>query len=1372
MKSKMKRRMLAIVLCMVIALSNSSFIFASSGTEEPAAVAQEGDPQNVQEAQTEAAVQDTPAVLSETTPEATPEATPEPTQVPEVTAAPTEAPQATEEPTQAPEVTAAPETTPEATPVPTETPVVTAEPTQAPEITPTPAPEVTEAPEATPEATPVPSETPENSDALIDHETDEQTISPVFEGSFEVEDGSAVVYAKAPEGVFPEGTTFTARRIEAETDEYQTVEESLENEAAKTEKDVLDFVAYDITFSDAEGNEIEPNGNVQVSIDFNNMEFGGIAEENASVDVVHIKDDFTTETIQSDIDTKDEQLNKVEFSAEQFSIYAVTTTGIIERYNSNIQANDYAVIEFWDKDTSGGNQDIIFEDYSKSNYSNNSRYLKINVYLEGITKFSKTFVLDMEDDEYKKVSLQTTVKPGEGYYLSKECVWTKAGADGDDDIVKFGGSGSTWMNNASQAPKVNTLEIYLTKNKDDACSQSVSATTTTKNISVDLYNYDTEAYNSSVGLTSSSLLLRSAWGNYKADGYGITGGDNKHNESCGKTGIYYGLVESELQDDNIVFTKTAKFFDNGFDSSVGTKYSDVDFEFIYDEDTKEYKYSSEDKHVHFDEGTNKISQYVGKGPNILSDSTSLERYGFFPFTDEEDNMIDYGFGMRMDVEFQLTEDGTIDGTTPMTFSFSGDDDVWVFIDDQLVLDLGGLHSRRGGTINFKNHSVTYDKVQDENGIDVEPTAVSGQKPDTSFLEGLEAGTHTLTMYYLERGGNESNCEIKFNLLVVNREGTLEFEKVDDSGKGLSGAQFGIYSTKQISESDEPILTASSGENGKVSFDISHMTEGTYYLKEISAPFGYISDNAVYSVIITEDKSNPTSIRVSGNIQGLENGKLVNEKYTASGGETNVTVKKEWEDNLTPEPVSVTLWANGVRLDDPEYTVILNETNSWTKTWEDLPGDTVYEVKENDIPAYTEVTTEESVDYTISGVPYRITPCNVFSYTLAENAVVIIFRNSEYHVWTPVEISDRNSFYSVLNAIKGNSGPAIRDNNTQFYTGKDVDAGFQNTDDIHFTYNDETRQINVDYVASNAWSWFCIGNYNKNATITLTNGIDENATIDIPVEKKWMGNPQFTDYRTYVTVELYQNGNKYSSAQIKQEDNWKYIFEDIPYFYWDSSSSSYKTYEYTIKEINIAGDPIYDANWVVDITGNANEGFVITNIWIPHWYIYKVSSTDNRLPLGGAKFVLTKDGEEIPSYYGMSLDYGRVVWWKNEQDLGDISKMEKYIPDGIYILKETEAPKGYEKNDVTWTITINDLEFATIIDSNGNTINPYDPMEDVPSTRGAVRENIYLYENTPITYNLPSAGGSGIFWYLISGTAFMMAASLILYRMKRKEVLGK
>lgn len=194
-------------------------------------------------------------------------------------------------------------------------------------------------------------------------------------------------------------------------------------------------------------------------------------------------------------------------------------------------------------------------------------------------------------------------------------------------------------------------------------------------------------------------------------------------------------------------------------------------------------------------------------------------------------MTDYGFGMRMDVEFQLTEDGTINESTPMEFSFSGDDDVWVFIDGQLALDLGGLHSRRGGTINFESKEVTYDGNY---------TSVAGEKPSTDFLKSLEAGTHTLTMYYLERGGDASNCEIKFNLLVINREGTLEFEKVDsETKKGISGVSFSLYDTNQISDATEPIATAVSDNTGKVTFDISKLDiSKTYYLKEDSVPFGY------------------------------------------------------------------------------------------------------------------------------------------------------------------------------------------------------------------------------------------------------------------------------------------------------------------------------------------------------------------------------------------------------------------------------------------------------------------------------------------------------------------------------------------------------
>lgn len=280
-------------------------------------------------------------------------------------------------------------------------------------------------------------------------------------------------------------------------------------------------------------------------------------------------------------------------------------------------------------------------------------------------------------------------------------------------------------------------------------------------------------------------------------------------------------------------------------------------------------------------------------------------------------MTDYGFGMRMDVEFQLTEDGTINESTPMEFSFSGDDDVWVFIDGQLALDLGGLHSRRGGTINFESKEVTYDGNY---------TSVAGEKPSTDFLKSLEAGTHTLTMYYLERGGDASNCEIKFNLLVINREGTLEFEKVDsETKKGISGVSFSLYDTNQISDATEPIATAVSDNTGKVTFDISKLDiSKTYYLKEDSVPFGYRENNTLYPVTLSEQQED-TTIRVTGVIKdsnGTTVASIENEPKENTGGMTTVTVKKEWQEGIKEVPIGVTLLANGQQVNNPKIKILL------------------------------------------------------------------------------------------------------------------------------------------------------------------------------------------------------------------------------------------------------------------------------------------------------------------------------------------------------------------------------------------------------------------------------------------------------------------
>ena len=803
--------------------------------------------------------------------------TPETPEVPETPETP-EVPETPETP-ETPEVPETPET-PEVPEVP-ETPGVPKTP-EVPE-TPTTGEDVTDPVESeeilSDESTKEDGETEEVLDETNEmgetgEEEAEEVLYPAFDASVEVEDGSAVVYAYADEGVFPEGTVFTARRIEADTEEYDSVEESLEQEAEKNDTEVLDFIAYDITFFDAEENEIEPNGEVQVSIEFNDMELAGAAEEDSTVYVMHINEDAGAETIQSDIDISEEQLNKVDFVAEQFSIYVITSTGSgritdysIEEFNGTIgeEATDYVYIEFWDKEDA---EEVKFNKFNNRRYNDEDRYVQIIVYIEGTQRVSQTYVLDESDVSYAELNVQAAVKPADGYYLAQLCEWTMT----NDTTESFAGNGTLHIYNPKENKKVNTLEIWLTGDANNSCSPEVTGT---RNIKVDLYNYDTEMYNNAVGIDSGSLLIRSSWGNYKADGYNITdNGDNAHNESCGDTGIYYGLVASTLVDGNIQFTKKAKFFDNNFDESVGVKYSDVDFEFKYNSSTGEYSYNSGTNHVHFDEGTNTITQHQGAGPGTLSDSGSLKMNGFFPFTDENDNMTDYGFGMRMNVTFQLPEGKKLNGND-IAFSFSGDDDVWVFIDGELALDLGGLHSRRGGTINFTDGTVTYDKVD---GNDVTAKG-GGSQPNTEFLSALTAGEHTLTMYYLERGGNESNCEIRFNLPVIVREGTLEFAKVTGSGAALSGAVFRLYDTDQIDADTTPIATATSGTDGKVRFDISSLDETkTYYLKEISAPTisddegKYLLDDTVYTVKLeekTENEGASVVTTVSGTIKDSE-----------------------------------------------------------------------------------------------------------------------------------------------------------------------------------------------------------------------------------------------------------------------------------------------------------------------------------------------------------------------------------------------------------------------------------------------------------------------------------------------------------------------
>ena len=156
---------------------------------------------------------------------------------------------------------------------------------------------------------------------------------------------------------------------------------------------------------------------------------------------------------------------------------------------------------------------------------------------------------------------------------------------------------------------------------------------------------------------------------------------------------------------------------------------------------------------------------------------------YFPLNSSSESgkacKLNYGFGQKLQFKFRLTQDGTVTTTSnekvPIEFNFSGDDDVWVFIDDQLVLDVGGDHDVVSGRINFRDKNAWVSKVKNQSGGGFTDNKI------TAFPESLKKDIykkeHTLTMFYMERGLWESNMKVTFNFPDENQ---LQVEKQVDT----------------------------------------------------------------------------------------------------------------------------------------------------------------------------------------------------------------------------------------------------------------------------------------------------------------------------------------------------------------------------------------------------------------------------------------------------------------------------------------------------------------------------------------------------------------------------------------------------------------
>ena len=251
-------------------------------------------------------------------------------------------------------------------------------------------------------------------------------------------------------------------------------------------------------------------------------------------------------------------------------------------------------------------------------------------------------------------------------------------------------------------------------------------------------------------------------------------------------------------------------------------------------------------------------------------------YGFFPFnettTSKSAVRYNYGYGAKLEIPFTLTSTGTVQDNygndIPIRFYFSGDDDVWVFIDNQLVLDIGGAHARVSGVLEFdqrdnkKNTVTSYvsrvknsktdnygaedcdeNKHETETSITYLGTTEKYYKNASVSIPNLSTGKHTLTMYYMERGMWESNMAVAFNFpdnneLQVQKE--VELSKVDPDFKNCFKDQkiFNFTIQNQATHYGEKVAAGSDTSGTKeVNFadcdeikPATDSTEGEYIFK--------------------------------------------------------------------------------------------------------------------------------------------------------------------------------------------------------------------------------------------------------------------------------------------------------------------------------------------------------------------------------------------------------------------------------------------------------------------------------------------------------------------------------------------------------------
>lgn len=919
---------------------------------------------------------------------------------------------------------------------------------------------------------------------------------------------------------------------------------------------------------------------------------------------------------------------------------------------------------------------------------------------------------------YKYAVVGTGAESTEIKYLRK----------GEVEGLQYSEDGESWNDVGSQTIKF----VYGISSGD---YKSIETANTRGLIDIDLYNYPNNmTYDSNMSYTYYFNRPNWEWGYKTQNGY-------KFGQDAGWTGsssVTQGLVSSELVNGFPVLNsngQTYKSLDGLFSNKSGTSAKTVaeglNHLFQYDSATGLYSYDSDTNYAYYNiASSNSEKNFIVYDKKDYHGSTGSHKTGaFMPFSSLTDNTASnkYAFGMKVSFDFMQPKNGQINGKD-MIFSFSGDDDVWVFVDNKLVLDLGGVHDMASGTINFRTGEV---KVND---------TVNTSLQNIFGKLFSDYSSHTLKFFYLERGEGESNCSLKFNLPPVPTNSIEVAKALGNSDKekytstdfkfkaylqdedDTTGKQFNAIPTgTTFKVKKNGVLTGETrvvGEHNIFSLKAgeSAVFEGIssgllFYAEEVgieSDQFDVVDVNDWKVTYYDKDGNEITN--TSGKVPAGQNYIARSETKTAGDSVKVIFSNNCSGKNLRKLQITKKMTEGQATTDTFNFKVYLSGQDGKL-----IPYDGSYVIKRANGIETLGVATSEGVISDV-GMNDTIVIDQILSGTE--------FKVEEYQV-------DLEKYATPTKKVTGCK--------TEELSNSDSDGKLE---------------------------------LEKDALVTVTNDLKTKFTVI----KNWSGDPEETTHDS-VYVGLYKtDGTPARSdlyAELNESNGFTYTFNGVSKEYTAyelREAGTDETPEYTINNVGyvkIENDGYSKVNTIylgktkatnykvtysekTESTENNIVSQSITNTKIETQVsIVKIKKGDASTTLKDAEFSLYLAGEN-----GNYTEDDLVQSGIKTDNSG--KKTITNLTPGTYVLVETKAPTGYLLSEKTWKIAVA-LDGTVTVTYDGKPVNQ--------------AEGNYLIENSEV-YTLPSAGGPGIYGFTISGVAILATALLLFIKNKRREEEAK